>query len=276
MSSLEPYTSSRLRGGPLLVVCAIVPAYLVLDLFAISIVDESRSGEIPSLISGVVLSQFGLLALWAVLGPGPWFVRQPAAMFGVLISYGALLSNGRVGAERELFRVALMLPLVFLCLQSPLWLFRLICGWQIVPSGEPRIAIADARRFSLGQLFAATTVVAVAIGLAEVGHETERWYILPVAVGAAVFGLVAVAPCAWSGLGARYVAAGTFSIFAYAVGGIMAFILVLSFIARTPQNAFICLEIFAVTIVGMMHGILVAVRETGFVLQRASKRREAK
>lgn len=257
-------------------ICAVVPAYLVLDLLAATLMERNSSSvPIPSLIVGAVLTQFGLLALWAVLGPRPWFVRQPAAIFGALISYGALLSGDRVIAEREFFRIALMLPLVFLCLQAPLWLFRLICGWQIVQSGEPRIAIADARRFSLGQLFAATTVVAVAIGLAEAGHETERWYILPVAVGAAVFGLVAVAPCAWSGLGARHLASGTFVIFAYAVGGIMALILVLSFISRPPRNAFVSFEIFSITIVGMMQGILVAVRKTGFVLQRASKRQAA-
>ncbi|HJT30743.1 MAG TPA: hypothetical protein VJ783_01665 [Pirellulales bacterium] len=73
----------------------------------------------------------------------------------------------------------------------------------------------------------------------------------------------------------RSVTTGTFWILAYAVGSIMAFILVLSIISRPPRNAFISFEIFAITIVGVMHGILVAVRKTGFVLQRASKRQAA-
>lgn len=251
---------------------AIVPCCLGFDLLAPGIVEGSHSELVAAVVSGIVLAQFGLFAVWAVLGSAPWFVRQPAAMVGIMASFIALMFGARADVKDGL-NMALSLPLIFLCLQAPLWGLRLIWGWQLIPiGGAGATGLADARRFSLAQLFAAITAAAIAMSLARAaGFES-----LPVAVAAAVFGLVVVIPCVGSALAARYLTNGTFWILAYAVVATMAVIVLFTSINGAPTgDTLITTELFSISVIGTMHAILAAVRLAGFDLQRASQRSRA-
>lgn len=271
MPLLEPNVTSRRRGGSLLLAGATALTYLVLDLVAVRLFEVSQSFPIMSAILGVVLAQYGLLAIWAALGSRPWYVRQPLAMIGVVMSYGTLAAGGRAGAMKDFVREAPLLPLIFLCLQAPLWLLRLVRGWKIVSIGSPvGNSITDARRLSLRQMFAATTVIAIAIALARIDHKVEQG--VSIMVGAVVVGLMLVAPCASSALGSRSLTAGTFWVIVYAAGGAMALALLLACIAGTPDRAaIVSLETFSLATVGSMHGILAAGRRAGYILQRIPK-----
>lgn len=272
MPLLEPNVTSRRRGGSLPLMAAIVLCYLVFDLVAVRLFEASQSLPTMAFIVGVVLSQFGLLGIWASLGSRPWYVRQSVAIVGVFLSYGAIAAGGRAGAIQDFFREAPSLPLIFLCLQAPLWLLRLVRGWKIISIGSPGgNSIRDARRFSLRQMFAATTVIAIAIALARVDHKVEQG--VSIMAGAVVIGLMLVAPCASSALGSRTLTAGTFWIIAYAAGGAMALALLLACIAGAPdRTAIVSLETFSLAAVGSIHGLLAAGRRAGYILQRKSKR----
>ena len=274
MPQSEPNAPPRPRYGPLSLLGILTLCYLLTDLLTVSLIERSDSIPFVAIIVGIILSQYGLLATWAVLGPGPWYVRQPVAMFGALLSLGAVAAGAGAGAgvEREFVRIALSLPLIVLCFEAPLWCFRLVWGWRIVPISDPSVnTIVNARRFSLGQLFAATTMIATALALARAGQDVQE--VLPVAIGAAVLGLLAVAPCVWSALGARSAAVGTFLALAYAVGGVIALMSVVASFAGTPDgNAFISLEAFSVSMIGTMHGILLVFRASGFILRRGPSR----
>jgi hypothetical protein len=135
--------------------------------------------------------------------------------------------NARDAAE--VARGTLMLPLILLAVQFPLWILKMATGWQIVLAGTPDPASpAQLRQFRLQHILGATTVVAASFGLAGVGlphlegpranADTSLWLGLMLAcLIFCVFSALSTLPCLWAAFVARNKAAGGAAIAIYAM-----------------------------------------------------------
>lgn len=119
-------------------------------------------------IVGCVLAQGNLLAAWLAWSKGP-FLRRLATHWiiaaGLYLAWliGVVIAGGN---DKDNFAamVGLVVPIVSVATQSPLWLARQLLGWRLVtnvdeenPSPDPPLSIRD--------LMVATFVVAVALAL---------------------------------------------------------------------------------------------------------------
>lgn len=275
---MSPNESSRRarREGPLDTIASVtVSAYLFFDLIWQLVLRESASPALESLVFGTLMAQYHLLAIWAVLGTQLWYVRQLAAYLGVFGSYGCMLLGAPSDLDLHVIDVWLLLPLSFFCLQVPLWVARSVLRWRLVsydsdgdvPTGD------ETRRFSLMQLFAAITFLAIAIA-------PVRWINLQgfdalvmgaVATGA---GILVTLPCIWAAWCVRSVKRSTVVLMVYASSPAVVALIVDRFVEPLFRSTgdVIPLFVFPLALVEITHLILVAVRRKGFVLQWASKR----
>ncbi len=211
----------QLRGTPfwpfgvLLAVFAV--ANLVIVPATLEVGPSSDGVLLMGLLMGLIAAQAGLVTLWAAFGSQPWPVRWLATLAaGALLAgalfVGSVLGSGRLPPWEEFWIVALCLPLGFLILQTPLWLFRAITGWQIVPRGGDETS-SDARQFGIVDLLGVTAFTAVALGLAQVafslgsgGRAETPSELLALVIGFAMWaglnGLLCL-PCLWAVFAAR-------------------------------------------------------------------------
>jgi hypothetical protein len=129
----------------------------------------------PMVLSGCLGAQLGLLAVWAVLGPHGLVVRlgvsllAAEALHGVLVG-GMFVAGMQESDCREFATFMLMLPLVFLAAQCPLWALRAAAGCRLAVAGaETTSAAASSRQFRLSHLIVATTGIALCLGLVKLG-----------------------------------------------------------------------------------------------------------
>ena len=143
---------------------------------------------------------YGLLALWAALGRGPWFVRAAivAGAIGMLIPVPA-------------FDLAIVFLSQSLAIIAPLWLLdaaRSIRRKKTAGEASVSATSGAGHRFSLADLFLFTLVAA---GIASLGaylpaKHREFWLsYASVGVGAGVVTLAA----AWAALGRRWGGVGS-------------------------------------------------------------------
>lgn len=275
MSLIDSSRRSR-REGPLETIASMtVSAFLFFDLIWQLVLRESASPAVESLVIGILMAQYNLLAIGAVLGTQSWYVRQLAAYLGVFASCGCMFLGAPSDFDVHVIDVWLLLPLSFFCLQVPLWVARSVLRWRLasydsdgdVPTGD------ETRRFSLMQLFAAITFLAIAIA-------PVRWLNLhgfdALAVGAAATGagILVTLPCIWAAWCVRSIATSTMVLMVYASSPAVAALIIDGFFEPLfPSTGDgIPLFVFPLVLVGITHLILVAVRRKGFVLQCAPKR----
>lgn len=271
--SPQPHARSGYQGVVVFVV--VVLCYLVLDLNVAAIEENLRSyvhsDVVMSLLLGAFLSQYVLLATWAVLGPQTWFVRQLLANLGMVTSIGCVLLSSP-GVNPDLLGIFLVSPLLFVCLQLPLWVARFVLGWRISTARNPERGFTDSRKITLTQLFAATTVVAIALAPVR-WLSADSVEALFSSVASTGIGLSVAVPCAWSAMAARNLVKATLAVTFYS-----AFLATSAVIFVTLAEGYPGAEIvgmimaFAISFIGITHLILVAVRQMGFLLYRAPKR----
>jgi hypothetical protein len=198
-----------------------------------------------------------------------------------------MILGGEGPPSLEEFRVPLLLlPLLFLAMQSPLWLFRAITGWQIVPRGWEETSWG-ARQFGILDLLAVTALAAVALGLTQVafsirnvGREDMATAWLPFvfgdAIAAAANALLSL-PCLWAVFAARDKprAVGVLVIY-YALLGI-AWLALLAVMTEgsLPTEAVVSTVVFEVVVVAVLTGGLCLIRAGPYVLLRPRRKRAA-
>jgi len=232
-STVNHRQDPRQRGNPGAIVLLVGVCALV-DFLTPSVFEASRSPEAPMVFTGALAGQFGLLAVWAVLGPQRLSVRWPLSLLvAVLLCCALLLGVTMIdGAGGELGETAmgmLTLPMIFLAVQVPLWILRIVTGWCIVAGGrEDCSPPSEPRQFQLQHMLGATTAVAVALGLASVGlryfeNPTRRtdpsmWLGLMFAcLMCGVWSAFSTLPCFWAAFVARNKMASAAMIAVYAV-----------------------------------------------------------
>jgi hypothetical protein len=170
----QPPESSERR--PQAAIALIVLAYATIDFMAPAVFESARAWVLPMLLTGAFCGQVGFLAVWAALGPFDLRIRWPLVLatgFGLyfLFCLGSVVFVEYLDFENvfpEAAAMSLPLPLVFLCVQVPLWIRKTLGGWQIVPAAEAeRHSAAEARQFGLVHMLGLTTSLAVALALAK-------------------------------------------------------------------------------------------------------------
>ena len=216
MSTIQ---TARLRGRrfPL---GLFIAGFAVCDFFVPLIMDNLgyaiRWVALVGMLLGVMAGQFGLLIIWAVLGPGTAAVRQALTILIAAFLWSSFFAGFAVvdlpfGVDREVWTSFLFLPLVFLIAQLPLWGMKLTTGGRIVH--RDRMAgqsPTEGRQFGLRQVMGTTALVAVAFsmansGLAILGGDAiEGWG--PLLAGSLVCALwcpFVTRPCIWAALSAK-------------------------------------------------------------------------
>jgi hypothetical protein len=129
-------------------------------------------------LAGIVPAQAAILSAGMVWSDKPFFRRLTVHWAAAIVLCWVWLAGmGWSVTYRDLFDIVFGLPLVSLALQLPLWFTRLVWGWRLVRESE-RGTTAPAS-FTLRDLFLATLLVAIAIGLArwmpEARSDRDFW-----------------------------------------------------------------------------------------------------
>lgn len=230
-------------------------------------------------IAGLIAGQFGLFVVWAVLGPQRPLARFVSALLAVVsFSFLFFLGTGAIatGRElRELFRFLLALPLLFLAAQLPLWILKMALGCRIVfRQTEDSVDCSPSRQFGLQHMLGATTVVAIALGLARVamtdlgppGGRTvaEMWF--PLMMACLMVGLwsaFSTLPCLWAVWMVRETVVS--------LGAVAIYTVVMTTVVLAVINAITDRSAPGEVVVGMMcfHGALMLVLLGGLFAVRA-------
>ncbi len=163
----------------------LVAAYAMLDSVTPGAVNNAGRGAwvIAALASGAICGQAGLLTIWAAVGPLPLWIRWAqvlVATFGLYFAFclGIVASSSYISLAEDFPRMAavsLLIPLLFLCAQFPLWVRRTFGGWQIVFKDQATGRRAGStRQFGLGHILGITAALSVSLALASPALEAMR------------------------------------------------------------------------------------------------------
>jgi hypothetical protein len=149
---------------------------------------EKLHSAIPAVVGlcllGSILAQGCLLAAWLAWGDEPFGRRliQHWCIAGVLCAVwlgGVFASVGQDDFTLVAFTIAMTVPLISVAAQLPLWLVRQSFGWRLVRASGDDDLQRDTH-WSIRDLFLATLIVAVALGIARQSpaalQQKEFWY----------------------------------------------------------------------------------------------------
>ena len=131
---------------------------------------------------GGVIAQFLILSFLAPLGPGSTLLRQgmvwlaAAALVGSFATGVGIVIRWQADSSAPenfvfLFIPLFAIPAVFATCQAPLWALRYFLRWRTAASDG---IAQDSGQISIGGMFVATAVVAVALGLCRLGLSMEH------------------------------------------------------------------------------------------------------
>lgn len=167
--------------GKLTLDTAVFAAFVVGCLVNLVLGAMVGPGE-PALLLGVsiaaLLSQLALVSLGIVWGSRPHWQRQVAGTVSGWLLISSLVVGFKVGNTATDFfeqaRIAICcLPLIMLSAQVPLWALRTYFRWRILPKDRP--AVPD-RPLTIGDVIAATIVVALAFGFIRLASDDPDFY----------------------------------------------------------------------------------------------------
>ena len=166
---------------------AIVVMFFALCTFSLTpLMEKVRPGGTLSALPlfacfGVIGAEAILLAIWGALGPGPPWLRMLRSFGAGVVLYGI----GSVGLvvslnTEDLFFTGdilkgivfalLLLPLIFLAIQTPLWIVRLVFRWDIAQI-RPPAEMSPVRPWAIRDMLLATGVVGIALASAICGKH---------------------------------------------------------------------------------------------------------
>jgi hypothetical protein len=268
-----------------------VGGFVIVDFLSFPLMDYGVQHVRPAelllgLFCAVMTGQLGLLAVWAVFGPGPVQVRQlwTLAVTGFLLASFFAGSGFGVGPKvDEMATAFLCLPLALLATQLPLWIVKLMTGRRLVRvQAETAQSPIGERQFGVGHLMATTVVVAAALGLASSNQrlfeieQDEFWIQLGAfCLFSCLSSLLATLPCLWAGLGAKNLRAGAVGLAVYAVVMICLSMGLLHLFAGGPSpfDSGVMLLSFVGSSLLVTFGTFCVVRSCGYRFQRGRRPR---
>ncbi len=210
-----------------------VVVFALMDFFIPAMSGETRSATVAWFLEGLMVGQFALLSIWAVLGAEPVLVRWPLMLLTVMgllliLFLGMFAAFGALLRAADVIQLFCWLPLVFLAVQSPLWILKLLTGCRIVEvTAEDKLPSEESRQFDLRQMFVATALIAVLLTVARLGFyldprphegaETQMWLpLLTACLICAAWSAFATIPCLGAVFVARNPTAGLIGVIVYA------------------------------------------------------------
>ncbi len=242
---------------------------------------------------GVTLAQFGLAAAWGVFAPRCLLLRLTSSLAlgaGLSVQFLVGLPSARSPNGEDALRVLMLLPLLLLAVQTPLWILKFVSGARISPgketAGKEEETARQMRQFSLQEILTATAWVAVALGSAQMALRwggnmpfalDGGWSSLAVTCGVlALWSTLVLLPCIWGLLIARDPWAGTGAMLAYQlVLTLMVAPVLLALVSYSEPVGLMFLAMFVLPLfqlgcVGTLLGCLVVVRRGGYSWHRPS------
>ena len=276
----------------------VVPVILA-AAFNVIALGFNRSGGpgrelIDSFAAGVIAGEVGLLAIWAVLGPWRLYSQWSSCLLVWLGLLVAIVCGLKIAGEgppdgNVILQLMLGYSAALVAAQVPLGLIRLLRGWRLLlrTADAGRTAI-ESRQLQIRDILIATTIVAVALGAANLvcrerdGQLDLEATIVVLCVGgvAAAWSALLLPMCLWVCFGgsALHVRIGWFVGY---LGGLAAIAasLVAAFSTRQREVPEIC-GCFLVLHVGLLATVfsgLGLARACGYVLVsvRSARRRQA-
>lgn len=251
--------------------------FLIFPLAASSV---PRGTELISLLAAAILgAQLSLVASWGVFGSAPFLTRLGKCAALGFVSYLCLLlgcsivmsETGMTFVEFAELMFALLagLPIVFFCVQLPLWILRLWLGWEVA-GAESESSGSYGRPILIKDLVLATAAVSVALALVRlVPTLTERVlgdeYLIVVATsaaGAAAVSLVTLPPLIFAILASRQLAFAALGVAAWTVLFDAVCLTAITLLSGSIPTADV---IFYFTLMAMVYAGIVA---TGLLLTR--------
>ena len=166
--------------------------------------------------TGILAAELALHSIWTVFGRWQIVWRGLAsvtvAMLLVMCFFGPLVFGmsdiGREFFWREIVKTILCLPILLLCIQTPMWILHSGWGWQIRHvTSEP--TSGESSQLSIGGLLLATAVIAAAIACVRLAAPQSRTIpaaLIPLAFAggcAVVLSLTTVVPALFATLKTR-------------------------------------------------------------------------
>ena len=253
--------------------------FATVDLLAVPLIVGTDSPFVTGIFFGAAGGQVALASIWGVLGPRPLYCRWPLVLVFLMLGYwlfalGLAASGAAALFSGYFFCGSLLLPILLLVTQFPIWLLRLATGCRIVRvSGGP--LPARSRQFRLQDLFCVVTIVAVALGLARLwslefgpGDLTE---IAPALGIASLWTAFVTLPCIYAGLAARNVPSAVWLMTGYALAmTVLVMVLIAVLAGAGPSQAmgmvFAFLLFFNGAAIATVFGTLALARREGYVL----------
>lgn len=201
------------------------------DFLATPILDRGDDGPaILLIIAGILLGQLGAMTFWLVWSEGT-FIRRLAIHWGVAVALVACVLVGMIIAIPmppgyhpvdvwELIMPFLVLPLVSLGVQIPLWPLRTHFGWRVQEDGlEP--ARERPKALSILDILCGTSVVALSLGMARAAvMSAPGLYVMVLAmwvVAAVCVSMVILLPAVTFVLRSKEAPIGIAMLFGYAI-----------------------------------------------------------
>jgi hypothetical protein len=236
-------------------------------------------------LPGILFGQLAVLAVWGALGPRSLLVRWPLCLLAGEALFSVVSLSSAVAGHSDIVEYVvgtLLLPTLYLAVQAPVWLLRLITGCRIVRRREGESPPKRSRQFRVRDLLVATTMVALTLGLAQLGLSVPanpRPDAVPDALAqlALVCGFLAlwsgfaVLPCVYAAMAAHHCGLGALAIGAYTLA--MTFFLLTLLVALQgglpPGNGgevFLTLLLMNGGAVSVLFGTLLLARYYDYVL----------
>lgn len=240
--------------------------FLLCDLAIVPCVETFTPRDWPALLvlvcMGAIAAQFGILPAFLVLGTGRYSLRLALTWSAAIAVVGSFCLGGlfarwldgehlRNEDVRDTAVFLLMLPILSLALETPLWVFRVFLGYRF---GRDTDSCLAERKLAIRDFLLATALVALALaaarGAAYILEDSEFWVGLGVAIVALVSAsAILVLPSVWFALRlanpALAVLCAALTMFAVA----STFVIVMLFVAPGRPSAwdYIGLMVIAVT-----------------------------
>lgn len=181
----------------------VLSALVLIDFLAMPLA-RAAGGSGPdgewafAIVVGAFLAQFAILPAWLAWGTRPYWQRMlihwcSAALLSAALVLGLVCTefgSTRLRLSRiveDIAPVILMLPLISLGVETPLWFARLVFGWRLVRPGS---LLAVPKKLAIRDFLAGMSVVGIALGAARlamsVGSATDFDFWLPWAIAVAV------------------------------------------------------------------------------------------
>jgi hypothetical protein len=217
----RPNYSGKFLGSAWILLLLVIPAS-VIDLaipFLVAIIREQNPESVIVYSGmGIIAAQVALISMMLVFGTEQfwqrffvhWVVAVLLVTCCVAVSHLPLVANPDT-LERNVLRLYGSLPLVSLLIQLPLWFARVVLGWQFERRTQPPNPKATPRtQMAISDLFTATAVVAVTLGITrvapissfEAGTHVTVWF------GIGMFGAAAMGVSCFSILPAMFIFSG--------------------------------------------------------------------